>query len=164
MKLDLKALKDRLPKRSSEPKQYRHPIMRSLHGQKLCVDFKMVDEDHYVTDEYWRPLHERTLIGWGYLPAQGYKTELAHIFTKVYVKFDGFEMYPCLRMAPDGKVVDVSTMETASTLYDYFTSKAEQDFMEGMRARASGTLNNKMLIVVAVAVIGLIIGGYLFSH
>ena len=153
-----------LNKGPKKQREYRHPILRSLKGQNLCVKFTMVDKDHYETAEFWRPLNKETLMGLGYLPATGYKTGEKHIFTKTYVKFEGFEMLPCVRVGPDGEAYEVNTLETASTLYDYFTSHAEQDFMEGMRAKAAGSISNKKLLIYVFIIIGIIIGGYLFAH
>lgn len=142
----------------------RHPFRRSMKGQSLCVNFKMIGEDRYKTEEYWRPLDGATLMAMGYMPAEGYKTEGKYVTTDVYVKFDGFEMYPCIRMNEDGKLYEVQSLETASTLYDYFTSNAESEFMDGMKAKKSTAIDNKMLIIGIVLVAGLVIAGWLISH
>ena len=151
-------------KKKKEPRQYRHPIMRSLKGQNLCIDMKMLDDQRFETHEYWRPLNEQTLRWLGYIPAENYKTGDGHMLTKAYIKFDGFEVFPCVRPDADGKMREVQSLETAGTLYDYFTSRAEVEFMEGMRVKNPSKVNKNMLILLILVAVGIGIGGYLLTH
>ena len=151
-------------KKKKEPKQYKHPMMRSLHGQNLMVRFKMVGEDKFDTTEYWTTMNEETLIGLGYTPAIDYKTDFRDIFTHVYAKFEGFEMHPCVRVDADGNAYEVHSLETASTLYDHFMSNAELEFMEGMKVKGISTLSGKQLIFYIIIAVGVIIGGWMITH
>ena len=138
-------------------------FMRSIHGQRLLVDFYKVNGMYYDTHEHWVPLNEATVIAMGYIPAMDYKTGFGDILTKTYVKFNGFVRNPCVRIVvpEDGRKspyeAEVETMETASTLYDYFASDAQEMMVESMRVKKTSALDTKklILIILIVAVIGM---------
>lgn len=146
------------------PREYKHPISRSMHGQNLRVNFKMVDEDHYETSEYWTGLNGASLMAMGYLPAEDYKRQFKDVFTRVYVKFEGFEMRPWVRVGEDGQEYDVEVKETSSTLYDYFVSTAEQEFMEGMKVKRLSAMSTNQLVLWGVVIAGVVIAGWFFAH
>lgn len=155
-------------KKQKAPKQYTHPMMRALHGQVLAVDFKMLPNGKYETTEYWKGLNEATMISLGYTRATDYKTEFKHIFTPVYVRFHGFVQHPCMRTETGaregGELMEVKTLETASTLYDHFTSTAEQDFLDDMRTRRLSKMTTNQLVFYGMIIAGVVLAGYFFAH
>lgn len=143
----------------------KHPIMRSLRGEKLKVDMDL-REGSMVGDsrEMWVPLNASTLRHLGYIPAMGYKTGFRDILTPVFIKFNGFEKYPVYREI-DGEVYDMSVAngETASTMYDYFASPAIEEFIKSMKAKTVSQMDMKrvVMIVVVAAILGLIAWAFL---
>ena len=143
-------------KKEKKPKEYTHPIMRSMHGQNLKVEFRMRDDGFYDTYEYWVPMSGASLKAQGYIPAVDYKRDFRNILTHVYVKFTGFEMYPCLRVNARGSLEEVQTLETASTLHDYFMSDAEQEFVSDLRSKTLSSMGSKQLTLFALIGIGVL--------
>lgn len=137
--------------------------MRSMHGEKLKVDIYKKEGMKAESYEYWIPLNGATLRSMGYIPAIGYKSGFRDMLTQVYVKFHGFEKHPCLREV-EGEVVDMAEWndETASTMYDYFASAAQEEFIKSMRSRNMTTVDMKKLITVVIIACGVGLAAWIF--
>lgn len=138
-------------------------MMRSMRGEKLKVDIHMKDGMKAESYENWVPLNGATLRAMGYVPALGYKTGFRDMFTNVYIKFHGFEKYPCYREV-DGELVDMAeyNTETASTMYDYFASPAQEEFIKSMRSRNMTTVDVKKVITLIIIACGVGIVAWMF--
>ena len=144
--------------------------MKSLHGQRLLVDFYKKEGMHYDTFEHWVPHNEATIMALGYIPAIDYKTGFGDVLSKVYIKFHGFELSPCLREVEqeDGRkkaqVEEYITGENASTLYDYFTSDAQEAFVNSLKSKKISSLDMKKLLIILLAVVGVGMFVYFFMQ
>lgn len=149
--------KDKQPK----PKKPRGTLSRALHGEKLLVDFYYRDRMHFDTSEKWVNMNEASVMNMGYLPAQDYKTGFVDVFTHIYVKFNGFAKNPRKYMVQpeDGRMNPYEeteeTMETASTLYDYFASEAQEEFVNSMRSKGMTSIGMKKLLIILFVIIGI---------
>ena len=155
------------PSKERKPKG---PFARALHGQKLLVDIYKQDGMYCDTSEKWVDLNEPTILSMGYLPAEDYQTGFSYVLAHVYVKFNGFVRNPRKYMVipEDGRMNPYEeteeTMETASTLYDYFASDAQEEFVNSMRSRGMTSINMKRLLIILFAIVGIGMFVYFFMQ
>ena len=103
----------------------------------------------------------------GYVPADGYKTVNKN-WGRTYVKFQGFEKYPIIRLVQPNdkregpKPMEIRTRQTATTLCDYAVSDALNKFLETMRVKKPMSSGSYGLIGMAAIIIIAFIGGYLY--
>lgn len=165
-------MKFSLPIKEKPPKERkpRGTLSRALHGEKLLVDFYYKQGMHFDTNEKWVDLNEPSIMAMGYLPAQDYKTGFADVLTHVYVKFNGFVRYPRKYMVypEDGRMNPYEeteeTMETASTLYDYFASEAQEEFVNSMRSKGMTSIGMKKLLIILFVIIGIGLFAFFFMQ
>lgn len=148
------------------PKQYKHPFMRSLHGEILTVDIYQENGHSCRANEHWVKLNPASLRDLGYVEAFDYKTTFAYITTQVYVKFHGFEEYPIVRekvdeMSGETYLEEVKTNETASTLHSWLVSNAQGKFLNGMSVKRLSSMDSKKIALLAFIIIGALLGAFI---
>lgn len=147
------------------PKQYKHPFMRSLHGENLAVDLYLEKGHRVRTSEHWVKLNPSVLRDLGYLEAQDYKTTSAYISTQVFVKFHGFKEYPIMREKVNDLgetyLEEVKTSETATTLHSWLVSNAQGKFLNGMTVKMLSKMDTKKIAMLAFVVVGVLLGVFI---
>lgn len=108
-------------------------------------------------------MNTKTIRAMGYIPARGYKKDWADILTKVYVRFDNFQLNEPIRVLEDGTEINLNGYETSGTLYDYFSSKAEREFLKGMKAKSMSSMDWKQMAAIGVVAVGIILGLFMLG-
>lgn len=121
-------------------------IRRRLSGDVLTIDYELDrDSMSYRKTVLWRSMTPEALRRQGFVEGRNFMDSLIYSGTKVYVRFRGFECAP----RPND--------ETSSTLYDYFRSDAQADFIKGMTSISMPPMDvQKILLVAAAVVVGIV--------
>lgn len=150
----------------SKPKEPKQPgaFARGMRGEHLCITLRKLPGLEFEATEKWLPLNDATLIALGYRPVDGYtkKTTIG----STYIKFIGFEKYPCMRPALDkdgneieGKLEEIRSQETASSLADYLFSDSFKRALDAMRISKVNSISSpRGLLYIIIIAVGLIFG------
>lgn len=123
----------------------------NLRPKTWRVTITLTKDGKYEVWEQITTLNPKTLIAMGYLPARGYFESMEHFNDKAYVKMVGFS-------AHDPRTQEHPNYETSSTLYDYFASKAQENFFRGLTKIRMGPLDVKKYAGIALIAIGIVFG------
>ncbi len=128
----------------------------ALRPKIWMIDITLRKDGKYEVYERISTLNPRTLIAMGYLPARGYFERMEHFNDMAFVRMTGFKVH-------DPRTQKRPNYETSSTLYDYFASKAQENFFKGLTKIRMGPLDLKKYAGVAVIAIGIVFGLFLLG-
>lgn len=117
-------------------------IKRRLSGDVLTIDYELEsDSMAYRKTILWRSLTPEALRRQGFIEGKNFMDSILYAGVRVYVRFRGFECAP----SPNN--------ESSSTLYDYFRSDAQSDFIKGMTSISMPPMDLQKIALVGVAVV-----------
>lgn len=142
-------------------------ILRILRKEKVLLDYYVEpDGSHYTRSMNYTRLSSSDIRIQGYLKGKRMLDKMKYYGLPVYVRFHDLTKAPPYMVpitGPDGKTTLQKSKETSSTLHDYFSSNAQQNFVKGMTTKANllGKMDQKQLMMLAIVGIGAAVGLYM---
>ena len=114
---------------------------RIIRGERILITYRVdPDSKTFKRDLWFARVSEAQAYSVGYVRGQRMLDEFKYAPFKTYVRF-----------VPDLPPAQISTHETASTLFDYWRSNATKNFMQGMTTKKTmAPIEQKQLIMIIV--------------
>lgn len=117
-------------------------LKRRFSGDLLTIDYVLDPETMaYSKTVLWRSLTPEALRRMGFVEGTNFMDNILYAGVKVYVRFRGFE------------AAEPPNAETSSTMYDYFRSDAQRDFVKGMTSISMPPMDLQKIGIIAAAIV-----------
>lgn len=124
-------------------------LLRIIRGDRILITYHVdPDSKKYRRDLWFARISEAQAYSAGYVRGIRMLDEFKYAPFKAYVRF-----------VPDPAPAQISTHETASTLFDYWRSNATKNFMQGMTTKKTmAPIEQKQLIMIIIIAAAAAIG------
>lgn len=124
-------------------------LLRIIRNEKVLITYHVYPESKKFRRDLWfARISEAQAYSAGYIRGVRMLDKLYYAPFKTYVRF-----------IPDLPPAELSTHETASTLFDYWRSNATKNFMQGMTTKKTmAPIEQKQLIMIIVIAAAAAIG------